>query len=344
MAIPWADPGGEYYFSLGSAGAVAAGLWGAVGTLSNAAPAGRATTYGINVNAGSGLASKNLGANYTSFILGIAFYIQSNLFTNGLLVVAFVDNATVQVDLRTDAAGHLFFTRNGTTIGSVSTQALTTGWHYFEIKVTINSSTGFAEVRVDGTTWVTVSGANTQATANAFMQTVKFAGATGGFMKDIVFIDTTSGVRTSYLGDVTVGVFFANGAGANTAWTPNGAGSNYQCVQDGITHSGTWPDGDTTYVASSTVGQQDDYAHQSVSITGSILAVIHASYLRKDDAGSRSVEQYIKSGSTLAFTSDIFLGNSYLYYFQTAEQDPNTSADWTQAGFNGMTAGCKVTS
>lgn len=350
MSIPWADPGGEYYFSLGGSGALSAGLWAQIGpsALKNNVPIGRATQYGILEDGGSNILSRNLGANYTSFIVGFALNIPSNNFANNNIIVQFKDAASSQVELRCNAAGNLYFTRNNTVIGSTSTQALNAGWHYFEVKVTINSTTGSAEVKVDSVTWVTDTGVNTQNTANAFMQTITWQGIvnTGNvFIKDIVFIDTTTGVNTNYLGDINVGVYFINGSGANTQWTPNpGANQNYQNVQDGITHTGTWPDGDTTYNSSSTAGQLDDYAHQPLTLTGTIYAVVHVSYLRKDDAGARTVDQYIKSGATISLSPDISLGNSYLYYFQTAEQDPNTSAAWTVTGYNNMTCGCKLVS
>lgn len=349
MSIPWADPGGEYYFSLAGAGAQSAGLWSVIGAnaLKNNVPGGRATTFGILVDGGSNLLTRNLGANYTSFIVSFALNFANNGFSNSAVIVQFKDATTSQVELRVNSAGNLFFTRNGTLIGSTSTLALNAGWHYFEVKITINSTTGFTEVKVDtNNTYVTNTGVNTQQTANAFMQSITWQGgiSTGSvFIKDIVFIDTTTGVNTNYLGDVNVSVLYPNASGANTQWTPNpGANQNYQNVQDGINHSGTWPDGDTTYNASSTAGQLDDYAHQALSLSGTIYCVMHVSYLRKDDAGARTVDQYVKSGATILLSADISLGNSYLYYFQSVEQDPNTSTTWTVTGVNAMTHGCKL--
>lgn len=343
--VPWADPGGEFYFSLGAAGAQAAGLWAGGGAPANNAPAGRATTYGIIVNSGGNINTKNLGVNYTSFIQGVAYYFSSNAFASNDILMRFMDGATTQIELRTSGTGQLFFARNGTAISSTSTQALQAGWHYIEVKATINSTTGSVEVRVDTVVWVTATGQNTQNTANNFISRVEFRNLPSGFLKDMVFIDTSTGINTNYLGDVTVGVFFANASGANTQWTPNPNQANFINVQDGINHTGTWPDGDTTYNSSATAGQLDDYAHQSISLTGSIFCVLHVSYLRKDDAGARTVAQYVISGgSGVVLTANISLGNSYLYYFQVLEQDPNGNITWTATAFNNMTGGCKLIS
>ncbi len=43
------------------------------------------------------------------------------------------------------------------------------------------------------------------------------------------------------------------------------------------------------YIKSSTANQKTDFAHQAMTLTGTINAVIHRTLARKDDAGARSI-------------------------------------------------------
>src|ERR1700758_1531199 len=58
---------------------------------------------------------KTLPANYVTGFLGFHFLYPAG--TPAMTIAGVRDAATTQVDLRTDATGALFFTRNGTTIG-----------------------------------------------------------------------------------------------------------------------------------------------------------------------------------------------------------------------------------
>lgn len=343
MGIQFADPGGEYYFSLNTV--LAPGVWSGQNNsnLVSNAPAGAATQYGIVVSPG-GTFFKNLASNFARLVIGGRFYVGGSFSANTVLFQV-MDGSSNQVEVRVDGLGHLYVARNGTQLGSVSTNQLAaaSGWHYVELDVTINGSTGAAQVWVDNVSWINLSGQNTQNTANAFANRVQYSNTctVNSYWKDMYILDTGTGVNTSRLGDITVGVIYPNAAGSNQAWTNNGGASQTASVQDGITHTGTWPDGDTTYISSNTANQISDFAHQALSLTGTIFAVVHASYMRKDDAGSRTVSQVCLSGATTEVGASISLGNSYQYYYDILEQDPNTSAQWGTTGFNAATFGVK---
>lgn len=423
----FADPGGEYYFSLNTGGStVVPGIWAAADfapTVNNA-PAGRATTYAIQVQAGTRSCTRALGGNYTQLIGGGAVYIPGTGFTNNVPLLTTLDGATIQTDLRTDALGHLFFTRNGTQIGAASSNALVSGsgWHYIEVFIVYaTTAVGSAEVRVDGVTWLTVTSQQTAASGNAYANLWRLNSAAFQiYWKDIYVLGQTgAGAFTTYLGDITVGVQYPNGAGANSQWTnngnsyagtisvntagvytfgagilPNGTnllvgknftvtgfvnGANNQtnvictastattitlggvtiseshaatiafasaagCVDDGINHTTneTWPDDDTSYISDNTAGHISDYAHQALSLTGAILAVVHVTRARKDDAGSRAIRQVcLSTGSPEDNGSDLSLGNTYQYYLDVIQKDPHTSAAWAVAGYNAATFGVK---
>lgn len=408
-SVLFLDPGGEQYFSLGPS---AAGVWTytwSSSVVSNA-PAGRATQYALQ----SATVGRNF-SNYQSWCIGYAFQLNTIPASRTLLI--FQDGSTAQCDLRVTGTGSLFFTRNGTQIGGNSSNLLTPGaWNYIEVKAVIASgASGSMEVRVNGVVWLTVTGVNTQNTANAYANQVIFNGIGGAtsWLKDVyVMADTGSGPHTDYLGDITVAVNYPNGAGVNAAWaksvgpftltsvnisgvyqgTITGGASNAYVgktftitgfangannitgvctastataltiggvttvtethagsaafaaagmVDDGINHAGTWPDADTTYISDATAGDKADFAHQALSLTGSILAVAHVSYMRKDDAGTRQVQQICLSNGTEEDSATISLGNTYQYYYDILEIDPHTSAAWTLANYNAATFGVK---
>jgi hypothetical protein len=344
--IQFADPGGEFYFSTGVA---TTGIWfsTANSSLSNAAPAGRATTYALQCNSAAGSQFfKRIIPNFQRIIVGGAYYVPA-VITNNAVLFAFIDNVTTQVDIRCDGVGHLFATRNGTTIGSASSNVLTpSGWIYIEFDITISSTVGAVGVWVNGVQWLNLTSQNTQASANTFGNQIYLGAVTASgnsWWKDVYCLDTTTGVNKTRLGDITVNCFFPNAAGANQAFATLVGASQTVAVQDGIAHTGTWPDGDTSYIADVTSGHISDFAHQALTLTGTIFGAVHYSYARKDDAGPKSLNQVCLSGGTTETSPTIALGNSYSYYADVIENDPNTSAPWAASGFNAATFGVKIT-
>lgn len=309
-------------------------------TLNNNAPAGRATIYAYGSSGASVWAAKALGGNYQDILVGYANYNSSSSWVNNTVIFTFTDGTTHQVELCTSATGQLFFRRNGTNIGSSSSNTLTTGWHYFEIKAHIAGGTsGSCEVKVDGTVWLTTTSVNTQSTANAF--------ATRFYIQPTVqnqnqwYRDIYWRNDTTYMGDSTANVIYPLSAGPSQQWTAS-AGTQVACVQDGISHTGTWPD-DTTYILDNVSGDISDFVPQSISIgAGTIGGVIHVSRISKEVGSAVSTQQYTKSGGTVHTSASISPGTSPSYFFDVMETDPNTSAAWTATNFNNSTHGVKT--
>ena len=64
-------------------------------------------------------------------------------------------------------------------------------------------------------------------------------------------------------------------------------------------------------------------------------------YARKDDAGTRQIQQMCLSSGTEEDSATITLGSNYQYYQDILETDPHTGVAWTVAGFNAATFGVK---
>lgn len=420
----FADPGGEFYFGTTDANIVIAGVWGEFPSnysIVSTAPVGRnkasdGNSYAIFVTGTGTPYAKYLSSSFGHLIAGTAVFLSGVGFGANIQVISFTNgtaNTTTQCDVRVaDTSGHLEVTNNGTQRGSTSTQVLTAGWHYIELDVTFaTGATGTADVWVDGVRWIhatSVITATTTATANRvyLIPPITFLDT---YWKDIYIIDGSVSPNTP-LGDSTVSTTFSNGAGVNSAWTPNvgpftltsvnttgvyqgtitgGAANAYvgfnfvvtgftnggnnitakctastataltlsaitvtethsgsaafQCiVQDGINHSGVRPDGDVTYISDSNANDISDFSHEALTLTGTIYGVIHVSSVRKDDAGSRSFRQVCLSGATTETNgADISATNTYLYYYDCMDVDPNTSSAWTVSNFNAATMGVK---
>lgn len=100
-------------------------------------------------------------------------------------------------------------------------------------------------------------------------------------------------------------------------------------------------DGSTSYVYSSTVGQNDLYNIGSITTTPvNILGVVTRGYFQKSDAGTRNCTVQVKSGSTtVQGTSTALPAGSWQWISRTDLTDPATSAAWTATGVNNLQIG-----
>jgi hypothetical protein len=292
--------------------------------------------YGQAINPNGNGANGIYRAVPNSAVLFFGFAIYWTDLPTSRIVCQFQDVGTTQVDLRTNASGQFYFTRNGTVIGGTSTAGLQTGtWNYYEVSVTFATGTaGSATLKINGVTALTVTGVNTSATGDAYANRVTFglSNAWDFYVDDVYCCDNTTSQNNTFLGDVRVYALLPSGAGASTQWTPNGATSNYQCVN-------TSPAATTKYVSSATPGQIDLYTLPTISAANAIDAVQIDYYAEKDDSGTRIIESVVQSGSTQATGAQNALGTSYGFFSDIFPNDPNTSAPWTLAAINALQVG-----
>ena len=250
------------------------------------------------------------------------------------------DGGTVQVDMALNANGSISVRRNGTTTlgtSAASTIRLST-WHYVELKVLINNTSGTVDVKVDGTNVLSLSSQNTQQTANAYATTVNLDHITGSLYRDDFYIcDANGTANNDFLGDIKVESLMPNSAGTTTQFTPS-VGANYTCVDELISND------DTDYVESSTVGQIDLYNYESLATTnGTILAVQANLMAEKTDANVRQIRENCRVGATTYAAGTTFtLDSGYLDHRFIREVSPNTGVAWTIAEINASEWGIEV--
>lgn len=290
----------------------------------------------------------------SSIIVGFALKVDAFDATIEAPFLAFLDSSTYQLTVSVLSNGQIRFRSGridtGSTLSTSSASVITATNNYFylEFQITFNSATGALVLHSNGVNvpLSASSGLNTAPSGNNFFQTFQIGGcmpsisystATTYEYDDLYMLTTTGGTNTSFLGDVRIACVFPNGAGSSTQFTPNGAATNWQCVNE------TSEDGDTTYVSSATAGQKDLYTKQATpATTGPIFGVQFCSVARKDDAGARSIANTWLSGATAQDGATKALNQTYGWFLDMTESDPATGVAWTKTGFDAAQQGAKV--
>lgn len=302
---------------------------------------GRRGTASLRLTSNAQNAIKTIDAQGT-WVVGFAMKVDS-LPASTVPFLQLLDAGTVQVDVRLVTDGTLRVTRNGTTLGT-STFALSTGqFYYIEFKCVIHNSTGTYEVRVDGSTKVSGTGADTQNTANATANQISLGAINGSTVTtdfdDLYVCDGAGSVNNDFLGDRRVDAYLPSGNGNSSQLTGSDGNStdNYLLTDDNPAND------DTDYVEHATVGNKDTYGMADMSHTPSSISGVQVlASAKKDDAGARSIATVTRSGITDFDGATQPLSTSYAYYADIREVDPNTSAAWTKTNFNASEHGVKV--
>lgn len=273
---------------------------------------------------------KVLGGTADTLIVGFGFRVVTHPLAGVNNILLLNDTGGTNVTLRIDNAGFLSVLRGLTTTLATAAAPLTVGaWYYIEIKVKAHASTGTIEVRVNGTTVITLTGQNT-APISALLTQVQIPQHLAGssiYEFDDLYVCDTSGAAplNDFLGELKVVSLLPNGAGDATTWTPS-AGQNFECVDNN-------PPSDAIFVSDATPGNQDLYNFANVA-GGTILDAALVIRAQKSDAGARSIKPLCRSGGTTFAGGSQALSTSWLYYLQDYPLDPNTGAAWTLSNLN----------
>lgn len=301
---------------------------------------GRFGTNGLRAPWDNFTATKNF-ANKTTVIAGCGYRVSS--FGTVGSIMSFLDmNTGFQMELRLLTTGQVRVTRNGTTLATSSIFLIAGAYNSIEFKVTISSTVGAYEVRLNGTNILSASGVNTQGQSNAFVNQVRLGGNTNGATfsadwDDFYLCDDTGAQYNDFLGDVRVNCLFPNGEGGNSAWVPNSGSVHNDRVRE------VAPDDDTTYLSSLTPGDRDTWTFGDLASTsGTVKGIQIVPYLRKDDAGVRTVAPVSRIGGVNYDHANLpNLPTTYVFQPQVVELSPATGVAWTVSEINGAEWGIK---
>jgi hypothetical protein len=258
----------------------------------------------------------------------------------------------VQSGLGVRSDGKLQFYRDTTPIGAVSAIAIVADsevtFYDIEYKITINNTTGAIECRVNGGVEIgPTTGLDTQQTSNAFADSALVAGINSGSNNNfantsyehLLILDSTGSAGNDFQGPIDMDLVTPTGAGFYSDWTPNGAANGWQCVDE------LNPDEDTTYISTSSVGDQETFTHNTLpGGTTSVKGIIVWTRGRRDDAVTRAFKVLLRSsGTDNTSGTEFFLGDDYIWFMQPYETSPFTSSAWTVSEVDNLEFGVEVT-
>ena len=314
---------------------------------------------------GSGYTFKSLSLQNT-WIVGFAFNLDIATGFGPMSVMYQISNVgTVIGSMAIDSDGSIsFWAGNGFNNLIASTLTPPSGppfyiqprtWYYFEIEWTIGSGTNLvvgAELKINNVTKAIGSKAsgvdgtgllipNSGANVHAWSTPDVF----GSLIIDDLNIKNANGAyNNTFIGDIKIGVLFPR-ADVTTGWTGLVGGNQYSQINS------QFPLGDASYVYATSnpltpSTPYDNFNWQPVSpFLGSIVAVQYLVWARKDDEGTREIQQFYGTPGNVApgALSPVWsLGDTYLYYYYDMDVNPSTTLPWVQADFNASQFGFQL--
>ena len=256
----------------------------------------------------------------------------------GKRIVGFYDSGTAQCYVSSNATtGFVELHRgDGTLLATGKTNVCDGNWHYIETSITFHGTAGAAIVQVDLVQQFSLTSQNTHMSTNNYANTVLLNGQnTNGiiYYDNLVVMDGTGSTFNSFQGEMRIFSLLPNAVGTYSQWTPS-AGTNFSCVNDNPA------DGDTTYVSTATVGNNDSYKFSSLPFTaGSIKSVWVNLTARNTDVGIRQVAVLARESGTNYVGSSITLGSSYYCFGQMYTTNDPAGNPWTISNFNNIEFG-----
>ena len=286
--------------------------------------------------------------NRTTVVVGVAFYLYAWPFDGMLLQLR--DTVTNQIDVRIDASRGMYATRNATVVipSAGATALALQRWYFLEVKVVVNpGSTGYVELRLDGTTRGTFTG-NTSATGSININRVVLGtqipsapnGQQEAWFDDIYVLEADSGSGVvDFLGDCRVQMLLPSGSGTTTQLNRGGTQpSNWQSVNE-------IPPDTATTVYGNTAGMYDTYDYPPlVPATNRVIAVAQSFIWQRDDAGPRTATARVRfAGNEADFAAPVIpLTNTYAIQQQIQETSPISGSAWALSEVNNFEVGPKV--
>lgn len=284
----------------------------------------------------------------TTFVIGFGLRITSqqaglNANAQGLYLEK-ASNEQCHIEFLNNAGSFEIRIMRGSTQVAVTSSAFAYGiWHYFEVKLTVDTGTnGAYEVRQNEVSVLSGSSVNlaNTGTSQADIFAFRFTSnvSTSVFFDDLYVLDTIGSRNADFRGDTAIEGILPNANGTTIQWANDaGAGSNFDNVDD---PGNSAPDesgaGGTN--SSGTVGNKDLYAMQDLAhVNGTIHFIQVGHQLGMAAAGSRQVHgRYRDDGGTEANFATYTVASTVFDEFVTVlDANPATSTDWDVNDING---------
>lgn len=328
-----------------------------MGNLTEGAWAEVSSGYALSaVNPRTGLRCINFNANVTTprrmrrvlnsarTTVGMACAVYlSNLpiVNNSYVLMDFRDAANaIQISIVVQSTGTISAMRgtaSGTILGTSASPVVTAeAYQHIETLVFFSQTVGTVEVRVNGVTVLSLSGQDTVASTLVECSQVAFclgpnvtasAPNVVSDLDDVFVYDDTGSFNNTFIGDRRVLTLFPNANTAQADWTPVGAATGYECIDENS------PDGDTTYITAGVPGSPGAISEFGIENLpagiSAISAVVIVEMARKTEAGPANTQWSVISGASETAGTDKPMTEIYTYRQDVFETDPASAAPFT---------------
>lgn len=315
--------------------------------------AGRVFGSSLGVN-GLVAVTPSLGLS-TTYVLGFALRIASQ--QTGLNSNAqgfYLEKGALEqchIEFQNNAGSFEIRIMRGTTQVAITASAFAYAqWHYFEVKLTVDTGTnGAYELRHNEVNVLSGGSVNlaNSGTSQADILALRFTSnvSSSFFCDDMYLLDTTGANNNDFKGDSIVEGSLPNANGSTIQWTNDaGTGTNADNVDDPANAA---PDeagaGGTN--SSGTVGNQDLYAMTDLTqIQGDIHFVQVGVQLGMSAAGSRDVDLRFRDdgGAEVDADTHTVASTTFDEFVSVFDLNPQSAATWDVNDLNGGQWGVQV--
>lgn len=326
----------------GAAQAVQSGNWASAGRIHTSARTGARSLGDAN-----GGTTRTFTENPATGYIGFG-YLRGNVGSarSGDLLRVVGDVSGNVATLRVSGNGDTLHLDDGAGAELYSHYIAAEVWHFIELGITLGTTDGSLELRINGASVFTATNIDTGHGSNTGIAKLSFNpfGGSSGYtsVDDIYFCDGSGTANNTFLGPVRVHAL-APDSDVETGWAPDTGTTHYTQVDD---QTGGH-DSDTTYVFSDTVGARDLYGMADLPTEyQNPLAVQPFWSARHDDSsGGAGVAGLLKSGVTEVEGTEEALAAGYVVHGDAIQAtNPDTGLAWTVAEINALQVGAIVKS
>ncbi len=331
MSVIWSE-GWEHY-GTGATGLANSlkGLWSVNLNNGIGSSVPRTGTYYLDLGTNTANARRGVG---TRTQLGMAFGLRfPSLPSAAMYWFAMKDvnnDAVLTLLWMTDGAIQI---RKGNQAGALldQTEAVITAgtWHHVEAVVTISSTVGMIELRVDGIVQSVLTDLNLGSTP---ITQVAWESSTG-FSTPPDIDDIVAHTGDEFIGPARVHTLFIEADGSPFGdWVITGADTGAEAVDELV------PDGDTSYITAENEGDVARFLMPTLPVDVNEITGIHIPVMaRQNEAGLTRIQTTLISAAEAVDGSEHAITPAYSYVDDAFSVDPATGEKWNRTSFEAAT-------
>jgi len=228
-----------------------------------------------------------------------------------------------------------------TLLGTSTDQFLFDQWYYVEMHIVLDPVSGSVQLKIDGETQFTFSGATTPGATTVSLfylmsETVGSGSANHYYVDDIVINDTTGSYNNSWPNGAKIVLLFPVGRGNSTQWEKMAHLDNYENVDN---YPSLDPD---EYLLTNLNERLDLYLNDNLPTDAfSIGAARVDAWALKNSGSDIMLNLALRTGGANYISEDNELGVSYSLKQWLHQINPGTCVGWTVADINDLESGMR---